>query len=126
VKGKLVELEKKKASLENELSSVGKQIEDMRRSVATKWTGESRLCRKVRAGKPRRRRVAQPPVSALVTEILKEKRKPLGVNQISDSLLNEKKYKTYSKNFKGQLRVLLYKNEKGLFKRTGSGLFALA
>ena len=62
----------------------------------------------------------------MIAEILKEKKKPLGVNDICDALLKEKKYKTKAKNFKANVRILLYKNEKGLFRKSGPGRFRLA
>ena len=129
IKGKLVELEKKKAGLEKELGSVLAQIDALRKSVSKTWARRARGLVKADAlkkGAARRKRVAQPALSSLIVEILKEHKKPVGINEISDALLNVKKYKTHSKNFKGQLRVLLYKNEKKLFKKTGPGLFTVA
>jgi ABC-type branched-subunit amino acid transport system ATPase component len=61
-----------------------------------------------------------------IAEILREKKRPLGVNDICDALLQEKKYKTKAKNFKANVRILLYKNEKGLFKKAGPGRFRAA
>ena len=47
-------------------------------------------------------------------------------DQSLEVLLKEKGYKTKAKNFKSQVRILLYKNEKGLFKKTGPGKFSHA
>ena len=41
-------------------------------------------------------------------------------------LLNEKGYKTTSPSFGTQIRVLLYRNRKGLYQRVGTGRFTLA
>jgi repressor of nif and glnA expression len=70
--------------------------------------------------------LSQPSIQTLIVEILQEKKKPLSVNEIADSLLKEKKYKTKSANFKNQLRVLLYRNQKAMFKKVGTGQFGLA
>jgi len=122
-KEKLEKLEKRKKSLEKELASVDKQIETL--AVREVASPQARARKKV-ARKAKRRRVAQPSLSSLVAEILKEKRKPLRINDICDALLKEKKYKTRAKNFKAQIRVMMYRNEKGLFKKAGPGLFKLA
>jgi hypothetical protein len=71
-----------------------------------------------------RRRIAQPSLSALIVEILKEKKRPLGINEISDALLKEKGYRTRAKDFKAQVRVTVYRNDKGWFKKVKAGLFA--
>jgi hypothetical protein len=129
IKGKLVELEKRKTALEKEHGAVVAQIDALRKSVAKTWARRTRGVLKPGAvGKRQagRKRIAQPSLSSLIVEILKESKKPVGINQISEALLNAKKYKTHSKNFKGQLRVLLYKNEKKLFKKAGPGLFTVA
>jgi hypothetical protein len=81
-------------------------------------------------GRPRRaakkERIVQPSLSSLVVQILKEKKKPQKVNDITEALLSEKKYKTQAKNFKANVRILLYKNDKKLFKKVGPGQYGLA
>ena len=62
----------------------------------------------------------------MIVELLKEKKKPMKINEICEAVLKEKKYKTQAKNFKANVRILLYKNEKGLFKKVKTGLFGLA
>ena len=122
-KEELEKLEKRRKSLEKELASVDKQIETL--AVRKVARPPARAKKKV-ARKAKRRRIAQPSLSSLVAEILKEKKKPLRINDICDALLKEKKYKTRAKNFKAQIRVMMYRNEKGLFKKAGPGLFKLA
>jgi len=61
-----------------------------------------------------------------VVEVLGEKKKPMKVTDLCDTVLKEKKYKTRAKNFKSQLRILLYKNDKKLYKKVGPGLFTLS
>jgi len=130
-KEKLDKLQSKKSSLEKDLASVDKEIASLQGSmgkpVPAKRRGRKpskvvRAKRKPRKGK----KAAQPSIQSLIVDILQEKKKPLSVNEISDALLKEKGYKTKSSNFKNQLRVLLYRNQKGLFKKTGAGLFGLA
>ena len=130
IKGRLVVLERKRASLEKELAAVVQEIETIRKSVAKRWSKRSKASLKTGeakgAGAGRGKRVAQPALASLIVEVLKQKKKALGINQLCDAVLKEKQYQTDSKNFKGQLRVLVYKNEKGLFKKTAPGLFTLA
>ncbi len=123
-KTKLADLEQQKVALDNKLASISKKIASLQSILASK-RGAGRLRGRISL-RARRKRIVQPSVSSLVVEILKEKKKPLKVNEISNAFLNEKGYKTQAKNFKGQLRILLYKNDKGLFKKVGPGVFALA
>jgi hypothetical protein len=128
-KEKIDKLLNQKSTLERDLSKIDNEIESITGSFAKpgsktpiiKKTPATRKKKSARGKKP-----IQPSIQSLVVEILKEKKKSLSVNEIADSLLNEKKYKTTSGNFKNQLRVILYRNQKGLFKKLGSGEFALA
>jgi hypothetical protein len=136
LKKELDDLEKKQAELLRQFTAVSKDIGSIQ-STFKKGAGKRSPVRaKTKAGKgarkpakkkrAKRKRVAQPSLASLIAEILREKKKPLGVNDICDALLKEKKYKTKAKNFKGNVRILLYKNEKGLFKKAGPGRFRLA
>ena len=97
--------------------------------AAKKKTTKSKAAKKKTVKKATRRvrkKALQPSISSLIVDILKEKKKPLSVNEICDILLKEKKYKTKSKKFGNQIRVMLYRNDKGLFKKAGPGTFKLA
>ena len=73
------------------------------------------------------KRIAQPTMSSLVVEILKDEQGGvLTLQQIADKLLKEKGYKTRSKNVSNSLGVMLYQNRQGLFKKAGPGKFTLA
>jgi uncharacterized Zn finger protein len=99
------------------------------KKAAAKKAANKATVRKAAAKKRRvqtRNGTAQPPLSSAIVEILKTKKKPLKVNEIHDALLNEKKHKTKAKDFKAVVRIVLYKNEKGLFERVGPGAFVLA
>jgi len=129
-KEKLEKLLEKKSSLEKDLSSVDQQIASIEQSLGAS-TSKTRAAKKTSATttkKPaaRRRKTSQPSIQSLIIQVLQEKKGPVSVNEIADSLLNDKGYKTSSANFKNQLRVLLYRNDKRLFKKVGSGQFALA
>jgi hypothetical protein len=143
LKKELDELEKKQKALLKQFTSVSKDIGSIQttfgKSKRKKPATRVKKATKKAARKPARKktkkrakkratkkRVVQPSLSSLIVEILKEKKKPLGVNDICDALLKEKKYKTKAKNFKANVRILLYKNEKGLFKKAGPGRFRLA
>ena len=110
-----------KPSRKKPAARVKKATKKAARKTARKKTAKKRVKKSVK-----RKRVVQPSLASLITDILKEKKKPLGVNDICDALLKEKKYKTKAKNFKANVRILLYKNEKGLFKKAGPGRFRVA
>ena len=129
-------LEKKQKDLLRQFTSVSKDIGSIQKSFR-KPRGKKPSARVRRATKKAARktakkrvkkksRVVQPSLSSLIVDILKEKKKPLGVNDICDALLKERKYRTKAKNFKSNVRILLYKNEKGLFRKAGPGRFRLA
>ena len=125
LKGSLEVLEKEKNTLERNLQEVDKQLQSLEGSLR-KPAARRKVVRQRGISRKLRKRIRQPSLSSVVVEVFKEKNKLLKVNDLVKSVLEEKKYKTQSKNFKGQLRTLLYKNEKGLFKKTGPGLFTLA
>jgi len=139
-KEKLDKLQLKKSSLEKDLASVDKEIASLQGSLGKpvsamrrgRKPGQKQSISKKKAVRAKRKpaakgtKPAQPSIQSLILEILKDKKKPLSVNEIADSLLKEKKYKTKSSNFKNQLRVLLYRNQRGLFKKVGAGQFGLA
>ena len=124
MKEKIERLEKRRKSLEKELASVIKQIESL--GMLPKAVTSPGGPKKTGVGKARRRRVAQPSLSSLIVEILKEQKKPQKINDICDALLEEKNYQTRAKDFKAQVRVMMYRNDKGLFSKPKPGLFNLA
>ena len=111
---------RKKTALEKNLDQVNRDIENLldplRRivRVRTPVSGGSR------------RRIAQLSIEKLIIEMIREKERPMTVNEIAHTLLHEKQYRTTSGNFKNQLRVLLYRNRKGLFRKIDAGTFDLA
>ena len=125
LKKELDALEKKEKALLKQFTSVSKDIGSIQTAFGKPGERVRKTTRKG-ARKSAKKKAAQPSLSSLITEILKEKKKSLGVNDICDALLKEKKYKTKAKNFKANVRILLYKNEKGLFKKAGPGRFRLA
>jgi hypothetical protein len=131
LKKELNALEQKEKELVKQFSSVSRDIGSIQ-SAFGKPSGRSPgFSAKKKTGKATGRRAkrkgaAQPSLPLLIAEVLREKNKSLGVNDICDALLQEKKYKTKAKNFKSNVRILLYKNEKGLYKKVGPGRFRLA
>ncbi len=124
-------LEKKQKDLLRQFTSVSRDIGSIQATFGKPGGGKRTGRVKQAAGKATRRaagrkRAVRPSLSSLIVEILEEKQKPLGVNDICTALLGEKKYKTRAKNFKANVRILLYKNEKGLFKKAGPGRFRAA
>ena len=131
LKKELDALEKKEKALLKQFTSVSKDIGSIQTAFgkpSRRKKPAARVKKTTRKGtrKSAKKKAVQPPLSSLIVEILKEKKKPLGVNDICDALLKEKKYKTKAKNFKANVRILLYKNDKGLFKKAGPGKFKLA
>ena len=131
LKKELDALEKKEKALLKQFTSVSKDIGSLQTAFgkpSRRKKPAARVKKTTRKGtrKSAKKKAVQPPLSSLIVEILKEKKKPLGVNDICDALLKEKKYKTKANNFKANVRILLYKNEKGLFKKAGPGRFRLA
>jgi len=131
LKKELVVLEKKEKALLKQFTSVSRDIGSIQTGFGKPSRSKkpaTRVKKTTRKGtrKSAKKKAVQPSLSSLIAEILKEKKKPLGVNDICDALLKEKKYKTKAKNFKANVRILLYKNEKGLFKKAGPGKFKLA
>ena len=130
VKGKLEELTGRKKELEKSLTDVERRIQDLLGSKKRLSAKVGRKARKLprirRAGRKPRKRILQPSLASLVVEVLKENRKPMKISDLAATVLDQKKYRTHAKNFKGQLRIILYKNEKGFFKKVGPGLFTVA
>ena len=130
LKKELDALEKKEKALLKQFTSVSKDIGSIQTAFGkpSRRTPADRVKKTTRKGakKSVKKRAVQPSLSSLIADILKEKKKPLGVNDICEALLKEKKYKTKAKNFKANVRILLYKNDKGLFKKAGPGRFRLA
>jgi seryl-tRNA synthetase len=130
LKKELDALEKKEKALLKQFASVSKDIGSIQTAFGKPRRRKPAAPVKKTTGKGARKsgkeKAVQQPLSSLIAEILKEKKKPLGVNDICDALLKEKKYKTKAKNFKANVRILLYKNEKGLYKKAGPGKFRLA
>ncbi len=125
MKGKLEKLEAKKKALEKTLASVTKEIVKLE-SVFRARAGAGPTGSAKKTTKRRRKRVSHPPLATLIAEILGERKVPLAVNEICRILLDEKGYKSRAKDFKGQVRVMLYRNQKGAFKKVGPGTFTLA
>ena len=127
-KVKLDTLQKNKKDLEKSLETVNQEIESLIGSTgktARRRTGRPKGIAKKKTVKRTRKRIVRPSLSSVMVELLKEKKKPLKVNEIHDAVLKEKKYITQAKNFKAQVRILLYKNDKGLFKKIKPGVFGL-
>jgi hypothetical protein len=128
-------LERKQKELLRQFTSVSKDIGSIQTSFGRPKKATRKAARKP-AGRTtekksaqkslKKKRPVQPSLSSLIVDILKEKKKPVGVNELCDSLLQEKKFKTKAKNFKANVRILLYKNEKKLFQKAGPGRFRLA
>ena len=84
-KAKLDKLESKKTSLEKQLVSLTKQIDSIHSSLgriagkkpAARGKPKAKQAAKKAVRRTRRKRIAQPSLSSLVVELLKEKKKPI-------------------------------------------------
>lgn len=125
VKGKLEALTQKKKELEKNLAEVHRRIAALLGSARGLPAAAGKGA--VRKGKPgQRRRIAQPSLASVIADVLRESRKPMKVNDIAATVVQKKKYRTRARDFKSQIRILLYKNEKKLFKKVAPGLFTVA
>jgi len=128
---KLDKLLVKRSQIEKQLSSIDQEITSIQKSIGTPTQKKasaktSPAVRRKRKSADGRRKKGLPSIESLIVEILRERKGPVSVNDIADTLLTEKGYKTRSANFKNQLRVLLYRNQKGLFNKVDAGQFELS
>jgi DNA-binding transcriptional MerR regulator len=125
VKGKLEALTQKKKELEKNLAEVERRIAALLGSA--KGLPAAAVQGAARKGEPGvRRRIAQPSLASVIADVLREHRKPMKVNDIAAAVVEKKKYRTRARDFKSQIRILLYKNEKKWFKKVAPGLFTIA
>lgn len=125
VKGKLEDLTRKKKELEKNLAEVDRRIAALLGSAkGLPVAAVEGAARKGQAGK--RRRIAQPSLASVIADVLRENRRPMKVNDIATAVVEKKKYRTKARDFKSQIRILLYKNEKKWFKKVAPGLFTVA
>ncbi len=130
LKGRLDELMKRKKALEKGLAEIDREIRGVEQAVIRVARREvpAAVLRGLGGigSRRRRRRRAQPSLYSVIAEVLREKGRPMNVAEIAAAVREEKGYRSRARDFKGQVRILLYKNEKGLFKKIGSGLFTYA
>jgi len=75
------------------LASVNRQIESLQRSLGktgARRRGRPKGTTKKKEVKKASKRIRQPSLSSLIVDILKEKKEPLGVNNICGAVLKEK------------------------------------
>lgn len=119
-------LEKKQNELLAQVTSVSQDLGSIQAAFGRPGPRGAAGRGRRKSGRAARRGAVQPSLNSLIEEVLREKKKPLGVNEICDALLQEKNYRTKAKNFKSNVRILLYKNELGAFRKTAPGRFQLA
>jgi hypothetical protein len=78
------------------------------------------------AGKPAGSSGARPSLASTVAEILKEKKKPLSIDDLAQALQKKRKDKSQGRQLKAQLKDLFQRNPRGMFKRTKTGSYTLA
>ena len=70
--------------------------------------------------------MGQPSLAVVVAEVMGEKGAPMSPKELGRVILEEKGYKTRSKDFNGAIRVLLAKDKGKTFKKVGKALYTLA
>jgi len=128
VKKKLTRLRGKKYAIYKEIEGIEKKLEPIRKALPAQALDESGLTRMRQALQKavRQKGHRRPSMESLILEILRESNDPVSINELADRVINERGYRTRSPNFKNQLRVLLYRNRKGLFRKVGPGRFVPA
>ena len=132
IKETIDKLEHRKAALERELREInddlGKIFEKLP-NLGIELPPKKRRGRRTRAEAMDRqeppKRPKQTPLAELVKTVIQENGEPMAVDEIVHVLLNERRYRTKSTNFISNLRVLLYHNKKGYFRRVSPGVFDL-
>ena len=108
-------------TIDKRLASLERNIENLHNASARKITP------KKRAGKARaRRRKAQRPLTDVIIQVMRKKKGPISVNELAEAILKGKLFTSSAKNFKNNLRVILYRNKKDLFNLSSRGMFELA
>lgn len=117
----ITSLEKKVGSFDAQFSKIRHDIGDLSKRVSqlgSSPTGKLPSARKSA-------REGQPSLQSVVASILKMKKGPMKIKEIEEAILKGKLYISGSKNFRENLRVMIYTNRKKLFKKVGPGMFTL-
>ena len=99
-----------------------KKVKTVKTSIKKKRTPKKVGVKKIAKIKS----TGQPSIASLIQQILKKANGPVSIQGISDDLLSMQGFETKSKNLPNQLRVLLYQNKQGLFKKAAPGKFVLS
>ena len=78
-----------------------------------------------RAKKVGRPKMMQPSLRDVMVQVMRGKNKPMSVDDIFKVITKGKLYASASKSLKNNLRVHLYRNEKGFFRKVDRGIFEL-
>lgn len=108
-------------TIDKRLTSLERNIEKLHNAPS----GDPAPTRK--AGKKRaRRRKTQRPLTDVIIQVMQKNKGPISVNELAESILKGKLFTSSAKNFKNNLRVILYRNKKDLFNLASRGMFELA
>ena len=108
-------------TIEKRLSGLERWIQKLHKAP----TGKTALPKKARKAGARRRK-AQTPLTDVIIQVMREKKGPISVNELAEAIYKGKLFTSTAKNFKNNLRVILYRNKKELFKLASPGIFELA
>ena len=126
IKQTIHNLQQKRLSLEEHLRKIDRQIEATMEEIPDIELSAMTHSAVSDSGRTRRSRLETRNLTSLIVEVLTESAGPMKVADIADRLINRKGYTPGGQNFTASLRVLFYKNAKGLFRKEGPGLFGLA
>ena len=142
VKEALGSLEERKGALQKELDQIKTKLSDTLETIsglvstdvtpepkkaAPKKKVETTVKKKEPAKKkPGGKKKGQPSLAVVVAEVMREKGAPMSPKELGRVILEEKRYKTQSKDFNGAIRILLSKDKGKTFKKVGKALYTLA
>lgn len=105
------------------IEKLEQKVEKTQKGLSKRMAIAERATLKKKAGRPRK---AQTPLADVIVQVMQKNKGPVSINDLADAIIKGKLFVSKSKNFKNNLRVVLYKNEKGLFKKVSKGKFELA
>lgn len=108
-------------NIEKRLTGLERQLEKLHKTPS----GKPDLPKSARKARGRKRK-AQTPLTDVIIQVMREKKGPISVNELADAISKGKLFTSKAKNFKNNLRVILYRNNKDLFNLASRGMFELA
>lgn len=113
------QLRRKRERVVGELRSLDREISQIERALGV----TSRRRSPATYRRPNARRLNDVTVKEAVVELLRQKRKPMHYQDITNALLEEGRYRTKSKNFLSTVAITIMRDKR--LKRVEPGVYAL-